>query len=118
MDRPNKLVNGVLVPLTDAEWVQYQAMQDVPLPVDTTAKFIPLPMLRQRIEKLGMWDAFAGYIAQFPTLWLRLFSLESGVDPAYPDFIPAFDEMDIPQVYRDYILAPPSAGVGTPPALS
>lgn len=80
-------------------------------PVDPTANFIPVPLLRQRLEKLGLFEDFSAYLAQYPVLMLKVLSLESGVDPAYPDLLAAFDTMQVPQNARAYLLAPPSVGV-------
>lgn len=80
------------------------------------AQTIPISMLRQRVEKLGLMDDFSAYLFQYPPLALKLLSLENGVDPADPSFAAAFTAMQIPQVYQDYILAPASAGVPEAPA--
>jgi len=90
-------------------WYQTWLISD--LPVDPTANFVPVPLLRQRLEKLGLFEDFSAYLAQYPVLMLKVLSLETGVDPAYPDLIAAFDSMNVPQSARNYLLAPPSAGV-------
>jgi len=89
----------------DGGWAESSA------PVEPSISFIPVPLLRQRIEKLGMLDAFSAYLAQNPAEMLKLLTLEAGVDPAYPAIAAAFDAMSVPQQARDYILAPSSAGV-------
>lgn len=110
-DRPNKMVDGVLLPLSDAEWQEYQDRLNAPVTPDPSASYIPVYLLRQRVEKLGMMDDFAAYLFQYPSLALKILSLESGVDPTDPNFSAAFAAMNVPQEARDYILAPASAGV-------
>lgn len=105
-----KLVNGERVEMTDEEVADMPAGPQ-PSPY---ANFIPVSLLRQRIEALGMWDAFAAYLAQNPAEMLKVLTVETGVDPAYPAITVAFDAMDVPQAARDAILAPPSAGVTVP----
>lgn len=85
-----------------------QEMIDAEVP---PVAYVPVYLLRQRVEKLGLMDDFAAYLFQYPPLALKILSLESGVDPNDPNFSAAFSAMQIPQVYQDYILAPASAGV-------
>ena len=99
------------------EWL-VRPLSDIPTPVepdpepgDPYAHFMPIPLLRQRLEKLGLFDDFSAYLAQFPTLMFKVLSLERGVDPAYPDLITAFDAMTVPQSIRDYLMADPAMGV-------
>lgn len=103
-------VNGQLVTMTAAEEAAFEAAR-ASAPVDPTANFIPVPLLRQRLEKLGLFEDFSAYLAQYPVLMLKVLSLESGVDPTYPDLLAAFDAMAVPQNVRAYLLAPPSVGV-------
>lgn len=99
-------------------WI-IRALSDLPSPVDPTPPapvdpvpyYVPVPMLRQRLEKLGMFDDFAAYLALNPPLSFKVLTLEEGVDPAYPDLVVAFDAMSVPQSARDYLLAHPSVGV-------
>lgn len=98
----------------DGAWVVSDLPPDQEPEPDPFANFIPVPLLRQRIEALGMWDAFAAYLAQNPAEMLKVLTVEVGVDPAYPALGVAFEAMDVPQAARDVILAPPSAGVNWP----
>lgn len=79
--------------------------------VDPSIAYVPVPLFRQRLEKLGLFEDFAGYLAQNPVLMLKVLSLEAGIDPAYPDLHTAFTTMSVPQDAQDYLLAPPSVGV-------
>lgn len=87
------------------------APEPEPQTVDPYAHYVPVPLLRQRLEKLGLFDDFSAYLAQFPTLMFKVLSLERGVDPEYPDLLTAFDAMSVPQATRDYLMAHPSLGV-------
>lgn len=81
-------------------------------PVDPMAGFIPIWLLRQRAEKLGVFEGFASYIKQFPALDMKLSTLEGGmVDPAYPDLVAGLDDMGVPEEARAYLFADPSLGV-------
>ncbi|WP_210318515.1 hypothetical protein [Aureimonas endophytica] len=106
------MVDGVRVEMTDDEEAAF--IGDAPSDPDSSSgvtALIPVFMLRQRIEKLGMWDDFAAYLAQNPAEMLKVLTLENGVDPAYPAIAAAFQAMSVPQAARDYILASPSVGV-------
>ncbi|WP_152045511.1 hypothetical protein [Aureimonas psammosilenae] len=105
-------IPGILSVITKADYDAAQAVEIAAREaIAKLATFIPVPMLRQRIEKLGMWEDFGAYLAQNPAEMLKVLTLEGGVDPAYPAIIAAFEAMSVPQVARDYILASPSVGV-------
>lgn len=82
-----------------------------PTPSEPAVQFIPVPLLRQRIEKLELWDDFCAYLILNPAAMLKVLTLEAGVDPSYPDLVQAFSDLHVPSDAQAYILAPPSAGV-------
>lgn len=91
---------------------QRPIVPDVPIPPDLFAGFIPVYLLRQRAEKLGIWDELASYIGQSPALLLKIATLEAGmVDPAYPDLVKGLDDLGVPADVRAYLLADSSLGV-------
>ncbi|WP_152048232.1 hypothetical protein [Aureimonas psammosilenae] len=110
---------GMLIASTTLEdrdgrpaWVN--TFEPIPYAPSDEPAFVPVAMLRQRIEKLGMWDDFAAYLAQNPAEMLKVLTLEGGVDPTYPAITAAFEAMKVPEAARAYILAQPSAGVPDP----
>ncbi|MBB3996872.1 hypothetical protein [Aureimonas pseudogalii] len=86
------------------------ALPPVPMP-DPYAHFIPAALFRQRAEKMGIWEDLATFLAQSPPLWMKVLTLERGLDPEFPDLIAGFDQMNIPQPVRAFLLAHPSEGV-------
>lgn len=108
---PTVIINGTAVQMSDAE---REAFCPTPVAMGQSS-LIPVPMLRQRVEKLGLMDDFSAYLFQYPPLALKLLSLESGVNPTDPSFAAAFSAMQISQAYQDYILAPAAVGVPEAP---
>lgn len=100
------------IPANDPRAAAFRANSPASNPSDG---FIPLSLMRQRIEALGMLEAFATYLAQNPAEQMKLLTLEGGrVDPNYPGIAEAFDLMAVPEAARAIILAPESAGLGVP----
>ena len=103
----------VMEPELDGEGQRYL----IPLPIipepepNPLAGYIPVPLFRQRLEKLGLFDDFSAYLAQYPPLMFKVLSLEAGLDPANSDILSAFDAMSVPEDVRSYLTANPSVGV-------
>lgn len=113
-EQPNPPAGKVAVPGDIADQnglpVRQYSYIDAPV-VEDTSKFIPASMLRQRAQKIGIWDDLAAYIVQYPTLLLTALTVESGIDPNYPALLAGFNDLQIPQDIQNYLLADPSLGV-------
>lgn len=57
---------------------------DPPAPVPA---YIPVPVVRERLELDGLWDDIAALLASQPSQMLKVVTLTDGVDPADPQVI-------------------------------
>lgn len=99
-------------PIIDIEGkpVYSYTLVDAP-PVDPTPYYIPASLLRQRAQKVEIWDDLAAFLVQYPALMLMVLTLEEGVDPKYPALLDGFNQLQVPQNIQDYLLSDPSLGV-------
>jgi len=90
--------------------VRSYTLVDTPTPTGPPY-YIPPSLLRQRAQKLGIWEDLTDYLMQFPSLMLMVLTLEDGIDPHYPELINGFNSLNIPQSIQDYLLGDPALGV-------
>jgi hypothetical protein len=72
-------------------------------PAPPPVRYVPVPLVRQRLEAAGQWEAVAAVLMQNPAAMLRVLTLEQGIDPANEE---AREMLTAAGADPDVILAP------------
>lgn len=109
---PNYNPNNQFVVWSGDSWL-IRPITELPVdpPIEPQPYTIPTYLLRQRAEKLGIWQDLTDYLVQYPALMLKTLTLQTGVDPKDADLINGLNDLQVPQQVQDYLLSDPSLGV-------